>query len=200
MRALFTALFAFAFAFAAQAQETAKPFIRTSLVAGLGASQIDGDEIAGYTKPGIIAGAAARFGLTEKLGFQPELLYAQKGSRSTDNQQQAGLNTGTYIRWRVNYIDIPVLITYEFLPRFSLLGGASAGYLLSAKLDNGGGFVDESGRFNTLDFNYLAGLEYEFADNIALNMRLEYSLTPITKQTPSFYNNTIAVSLRFYLN
>lgn len=199
MRALFTAA-ALIFAFAATAQDTAKPFIRTSLVAGLGASQIDGDEIAGYTKPGIIAGGAARFTLTEKLGFQPEVLYMQKGSRSTENQQQAGLNTGQYIRWRTNYISVPVLLTYEFLPRFALLGGGSAGYLLSAKLDNGGGFVDESARFNTLDFNYIAGLEYLVTDGIALNMRLEYSLTPVTKQAPSFYNNTIAVSLRFHLN
>ncbi|RYF81413.1 MAG: hypothetical protein EOO03_16665, partial [Chitinophagaceae bacterium] len=58
---------------AAQAQSETQ-FIRTSLVAGIGANQIDGDQMAGYFKPGLILGAAARFSISEKLAFQPEVL------------------------------------------------------------------------------------------------------------------------------
>ena len=180
------------------AQTEERDFIRTSIVAGIGANQIEGDVIKGYTKPGAILGAAARFSITDKLAFQPEVLYSQKGSRSTEEQ----FNAHGYIRWKLNYVEIPVLLTYEIFPKFTLLGGGTFGYLLGAKQDfSGVGYEDQTDLFNKTDLLWVAGLEYQIWDALSLDMRMSRSLVAVSKvpMPRYFYNNSIGLTLRYHL-
>ncbi|RYG28117.1 MAG: hypothetical protein EOO01_40285, partial [Chitinophagaceae bacterium] len=118
------------------------------------------------------------------------------GSRTTLEQEE---QLQQRIIWKLGYVEIPVLLTFEFFPDFSLFGGGAYGYLLGANLDNGSGNVDQIDRFNKSDLLWVAGLDYEIVPELSLNMRMEKSLVSVTKQTPSFYNKGIAVTLRYHL-
>ena len=192
-----------------RAQEEGKG-LRVSVVAGLAASQIDGDGLGGYDKAGLIAGAAAKFSFSEKWALQPELLFVQKGSRSPVSDSlsvtlQPDQQT-LFERWRVNVIEIPVLVTWQFLPRFSFQAGPGFGYILAVKADQGYGiFEDKTSNFQKVDLTGIAAFEFSIADWLGLNLRYDYSLMPYTKGAPSFYvepsrpgfyNNSILVSLR----
>jgi hypothetical protein len=78
------------------------------IVLGMNAAQILGDEAAGYNKIGLNAGLRGTVKLNEtgKLLLSTELLYSQRGARST-------LNDPTPIRTAdLNYIEIPVMLSF----------------------------------------------------------------------------------------
>ena len=66
-------------------QLTAQNF-SARLMLGINGSQIDGDGMSGYYKPGLAAGAGVRFPLTDKISFGPEFLYSMKGSKASFEQ------------------------------------------------------------------------------------------------------------------
>jgi len=57
--------------------------IKGALIAGMNVSQVDGDEIYGFKKVGLNAGASATLPIGKWFTFTIETLYSQKGS----NQQ-----------------------------------------------------------------------------------------------------------------
>lgn len=158
------------------------------LIGGLNASQVDGDGYGGFDKPGLVGGMAVRYPLGENLYVQPEILYIQKGSRSKSNDMD-------YFRWRLNYVEVPVVIRYEFHERFNVQAGVAADILISSMFDNGGGFVQFNQQVNRISWVSALGFEYAFSEKFALNARHMYSLFPFTTYS-RMWNNTIAVSAR----
>ena len=73
--------------------------IKAKIIMGLMGSQIDGDDLGGYNHPGLILGMAMEMRLAKKLSFQPEIMYNQKGARSTDRSLY-------YMVARLNYLDL----------------------------------------------------------------------------------------------
>jgi opacity protein-like surface antigen len=165
--------------------------IRNSLVIGASASQIDGDHLAGFDKTGLVFGGSSNFKITDKFSFQPEILFLQKGSKTTAQDSLI------YFKYRLNYVSIPVLVCYKVKPRFTLHAGLAIDYLLSAKVDNGGGYEELDREINKLDLNYTGGFEYQIWDNLAANMRYQYSVQWIKPQ--HFKNSNVLFTLRFLL-
>lgn len=183
------------------------------IILGLNASQIDGDGLSGFNKPGILAGIAAAFPITEKMSVEPQVLFSQKGSRTSNNQLDAGL---PYIIFRTSYVELPVLLNYKISsePDLYFQGGLSANYLLSARLDNGTnlGFVDVENSFRKIDYCIQAGLEYRINKQWGLHIRHVYSVRNMNKNwlyvfsgnpnaaiRSNAYNNTISFTVRYLL-
>ncbi len=182
------------------------------IIAGLNGSQLDGDGFGGYNQAGLLAGFGADFQIDDHWSVGPEFLYSGKGSRTTlEQMEQLGLNR---IIYRINYVDIPIIISYKVRDGFRGLAGLSVNYLLNAKIDGGGnlGFIDSRYLFEDFDYQVLAGLEYEVFDNVWLQGRLSYSMISTNKIGPNnvnfpsafgarggFYNNLLQFSLRFDL-
>ena len=84
--------------------------IKGGLIAGFNATQVDGDEVYGFRKYGLNAGACAIVPLWNNFSFTIETLYNQKGSYQ--RPQYADTLSGEY-KLILKYLDVPVLIHYN---------------------------------------------------------------------------------------
>ena len=118
----------------AQAQFAVKPGVKIGLI---GANMDDdlndaGDEAELDGRTGILAGAFLLIDLPGPFALQPEVFYAQKGTSVN------GFGT-TLLKLNVNYIDVPVLIKYQFGPskltRPTLFAGPSFSFKMSESLN-----------------------------------------------------------------
>jgi hypothetical protein len=75
------------------------------LVAGVTASQIDGDASAGYNKLGLMAGARGGIRLKKQVESSIELLYVQRGA-----QDELVQSNPTNFSITLHYIEVPVQI------------------------------------------------------------------------------------------
>lgn len=164
------------------------------IMAGLNAAQVDGDEVGGYNQAGLLAGIAAEYNINDKTSFELQMRYSQKGSRSTQNQP--------FIEWRLNYLEIPVLVNYYVKEKVYIQGGLSGNVLINGKSDlsggGGGGFIDETENLKDIDWNIHAGVGYLLSDNLAVHGGFSYSLGSFGK-LDGVFNNTISVSLAYLL-
>jgi hypothetical protein len=117
----------------------------------------EGEQFDADPKFGFVAGAFAAIPIGTFLGFNPELLYSQKGFQATGSVVG---NTYTFTR-TLNYIDIPLLIAIKPTQSFTIVAGPQYSYLLSKKdvftnslltLEEEEEFENENLRKNTLCF------------------------------------------------
>ncbi|MBX2841996.1 MAG: PorT family protein [Flammeovirgaceae bacterium] len=144
------------------------------IIVGLNVSQIDGDDIGGFDKAGLLLGGAVTFPLSEKMQLQPEISYSQKGSRSRENEP--------FFIWKLNYIDIPITVNYIFKEKYIFQGGLGGNYLLAANFDSGFGFQDQSDLFSKVDFTAHLGVDFLVLENISLRLRWTNSLKNMAKE------------------
>ena len=166
--------------------------IKNELVFGVNASQIDGDALAGFNKPGFLVGGSAGFPLRENFDLMFRILYSQKGSRHSDSDPFFLIN-------RLNYLDFPLVFIYEPKENILLEGGMQVSFLTSARVDAGGfGFEQLREQFEPLPYSFIIGAGYEFEDWI---VRLNYqrSLSYLTK-IPGYLDRTLSFSVAYQLN
>ncbi len=77
---------------------------RGGIVAGFNASQLDGDDAAGYHKVGLNTGVRAVIELKGRYQMTTDILFSQRGSRTTENE--ALINRTCTL----NYLEVPVLL------------------------------------------------------------------------------------------
>ena len=175
-------------------------------IVGLNSSQIDGDGLSGFHKPGLLLGFGAKYGFNKNSSIGPEFLFSQKGSRTSQDQEANGF---IYTRVRLTYIDIPVLYQYKTDKGFSFMGGPSFNVFVTGTYDFGNlSDIPISNSMRPVDIGFTAGLEYELAKNLSLAGRWFYSTIPADKgslqglsaaqlRTAGWQNNVISFSLRY---
>jgi len=143
---------------------------------GLNVSQIDGDYWSGYNKAGLVGGAFVNTSFREHWGAQMEIRYAAKGSAKT-------LRTTEPRKIRLQYIELPLLITYDFYRVFQAQTGISMGYLFSSAQNEGDGYY-EFDEFEPYELAFNLGLDYRFLDKLSVNVRFAYSILPTSSYYP----------------
>ncbi|UOQ97521.1 PorT family protein [Hymenobacter sp. 5317J-9] len=131
---------------AAQAQSAP----RFGLKAGVSSATYAGkDNTATTAKIGVNAGITLNLGLTDQLSIQPEVLFSQKGTKLSYNQDNSDVTvfltngnafgrkgSGTYTQ-TLNYLDVPVLLRYNIGPTdgagFFVEAGPQVSFLLSQR-------------------------------------------------------------------
>ena len=161
------------------------------LIVGVNGSQIDGDGLAGYFKPGLVFGAGVRFPVSEKLSIGPEIMYSMKGAK-TSFDQVTQFNLPRLI-YRLNYVDLPLVAEYKVNDGFQVEGGFLVGYLLNSEFDNGTnlGFVNIDYLFKKLDYQGFIGLKYKIFDDFWINGRMLYSIVSTNAIGLNNFNNGI---------
>jgi hypothetical protein len=142
---------------------------------GLNVCQIDGDFRGGYNKAGFVGGAFVCTDFRDKWGGQMEIRFAEKGSGPSKR------NPNRYII-RLRYVEIPLLITYNFNNKVDLQAGGAPGFLFSAQGSEGYGYEDLEEFVIFLDA-CVGGL-YKLSGHFGVNVRFSYSVTPIYAQYP----------------
>ncbi|MCB9307704.1 MAG: PorT family protein [Lewinellaceae bacterium] len=181
----FTTILLFAAALA-PALLAAQPRFRAGLIAGLTASQIDGDLSAGYNKLGFQAGLRTTARLTPKTEGSIEFLFVQRGSQSELVRDQ--FNPYNF-SLTLNYVEVPLQWHYkdwlvegdgndEDYYRVSLNLGLSYARFMNASVD------DELSGVNVVvpdylkknDFSFLIGASFFATRHIGLTVRYVRSI------------------------
>ena len=164
---------------------------------GMNVSQIDGDLYAGYNKAGLVGGAYVLTNFQEKWGAQMEIRYAAKGSATPKYY--------SFIKkYRLQYIEIPVLAQYEPINKLKIQMGLSFGYLFSAEQSDGGEYVKFDEIPSHGEIALCTGLNYSFLNHFDVNARFSYSAIPVfsnytgsTWGTSAWYNNVLTFALYY---
>lgn len=122
--------------------------------------------------------------ITSRVSIQPELLYTTKGAELKYNNAFAQ-GTG---KFRLNYIEVPLLLKLNVTKNFDVHFGPYAAYLIDSKITN----EDANGNINfeedvneddlnKLDFGLAAGIGINF-DGFGIGARYNYGLTTVGKE------------------
>lgn len=154
-------------------------------------SQVDGDEVYGFKKLGINAGAGAIVPLGDHFTLGIEVLLNQKGSRQKA-QSNDSIITGEY-KLRLNYLEVPVLFHYNDKDRAWFGAGFSWGRLASIEeYEHGQKITTTSldGPYDRDDINFLLDVKFRMYKSLLFNVRYAYSLKKIrTREFDSYYGN-----------
>ncbi len=164
---------------------------QSELLIGVNASQIDGDALWGYNKPGLLAGAMITYPFSEKFAAQTGFLYSAKGSKHGKDDPQ-------FFIWRLNYLEMPWTARVLAFEKIYFSGGITANYLISSKVDAGYGFVSSRRGFKAFDFCYLVGVAYKPLDNAAFQVRLVNGWASANR-LEFFRNRSLSFAAIFYL-
>ncbi|MBW8522677.1 PorT family protein [Chryseobacterium chendengshani] len=198
--------------------------IRFGIKAGMNVASLSDD--AGLedqkSKIGFNAGVFASIPLAESFSIQPEILYSQYGAKieNTDEFTVLGTTTRNVESYSTNldYITVPVMFQYNFVPNFYVEAGPEFGFLISAKnkgdrnttVTTGSNVSTSSSSYtedidkdnlNTFNFGVGIGAGYYFTDNIGITARYVAGVTDVAKDRPSgsdaVRNNTFQVGLAY---
>ena len=124
--------------------------------AGTNLAKIDGRSFDQGFKWGFTAGAFAELNFTSKWGIQPELLFNQTNTQTADNFNdiyQQGINTRSV---KLNYLSIPILLSFKPIPLLSLQIGPQFGILMNT---NQNITTNGSNAFKSGDFSMVGGAQ-----------------------------------------
>lgn len=179
-----------------------------SVIGGISACQLYGTDIWGFTKPGIIGGAAAQLTLKEKNMLRLEMVFIQKGSRKVWENSAGGTELFSL---NINYVQVPVVYVWDFSDKFYLDLGASFGVYLGHTLKDEGGYFpteDPANRpFKPYELAGLAGLGYKLSDKFQFNFRYSNSILPVRahrfgqtfRLNRGEYNSLLEITVRYIL-
>ncbi len=172
------------------------------LTAGIVASQLSGDQSAGYNKLGIYGGPWANFKFRERWRLQMEIMYIQKGSRENRSE-----DNGYYsYKSKLNYIEVPVMFRFIYTEKLDFEAGLAYSFLISSYEELYDVEINER-PFYLHNSSLIIGLYYKFNEKWCANFRTSNSITPVRKhksgQTYWFNfgqtNNILTLGLFFRL-
>jgi opacity protein-like surface antigen len=146
------------------------------VVAGICASQVDGDTYAGFDKLGFQGGVFVNTKFSDAWGAQMEIKYNGKGARKRTSKDDFETYSLT-----LHYIDLPLMVNFTIKEKYILDAGLVPGYLFAKNgEENGYKFTDEEiSAFKKFDLSWLLGFNYKITDNFIANIRYSYSLFSI---------------------
>lgn len=154
--------------------------IMGAAILGMNATQVDGDEVYGYKKFGLNAGAAAIIPFKEKWSVSIENIYSEKGA----HQRRRYLDSldGSY-DLKLNYLEVPVLLHFTDKETVTFGAGMSWGRLVKVWEQRNGyempATILQSGIYRSSDLNLLLDIRFRVFERFRFNARYAYSIRPI---------------------
>ena len=110
------------------------------------------------------AGAFLNIALGNVVSIQAEGLLSRQGYNDEFQSD---------IRERTMYINTPLLLKCRILPKFSVMAGGRAGFVLSAKVhmgeeEDGIDKIDVKGDYESIDYGGVVGAEYALTDRLSV--------------------------------
>lgn len=134
-------------------------------------------------RPGYHVGAFFNLPISDGFAIQPEVLYSTKGTRADYNQDLGVFGEfNAETKFKLDYIDIPILAVFRFGDAFEIHAGPYFGFLASSKFEVDGDVeMDEdldSDNFKSLDYGLAGGLALNF-EALQIGARYNYGLQEI---------------------
>ena len=181
------------------------------IIAGFNISQVDGDEVYGYTK----FGANTGIGVMLPFSFKPkgeknwavsmEMLWHQKGSYKANHDTMVkfcdtcpdGIPCDNTIKYRLSmdYVSLPVMLHYTD-PHTNWTFGIGVAYnrlFRIREIENGVQTATSlsNGPYTLTDYDILFDVRFRIHQRFKFNFRYEYSFIPI--RTRTFYKPKIGM-------
>lgn len=195
-----------------QAQTTTSPDAGFGIKGGLNFSNMYTEDVDdNNVLTSFNAGLYVSMPISDFLAIQPEFLFSRKGSKLTyDNIFAEG-----EAKFKLNYIEVPVLLKANVTPNFNIHVGPYVAYLIDAQITNEAddGSFDFEENFDNDDFNKIdagisAGIGFDL-ESIGIGARYNYGLTTVGKEReigdgtytfPDGKNSNISVYVALQLN
>lgn len=147
-------------------------------------TQVQGENLSGFNKPGIYGGAFVNYEFTKVHFLQLELDFIQKGSRDSNNPENGAYSNFIF---RLNYLEVPVLYQVRFLKRLAFEIGPAFDILLSAYQESDNLEVPIDPPCRPVTINGLAGVSCNIIPKLKVDFRFIMSINSIRK--PGDTNN-----------
>lgn len=183
---------------------------------GVNLSTISGDTPSSYeTRTSMNIGGYGLYKILPKLGIQAEFLYSEQGFEDrfpSDQLNDEGLEIDEIKSLtRLEYVNLPILMSYNLIEQLWLEGGGRIGYLINAEEERETRFVNTSqqlisdtetigqtSRYESLDFALVGGVRYKLNQNFMVQARYTYSINDIDNELDgSQYNSVYSFSVGF---
>ena len=175
------------------------------IVGGANASQIDGDDLAGFDKLGLTGGLKAVVNFDSPFDLNVEFLFSQRGSRPDLFTPELDPD----IEVRLNYAEIPVYVSLgdwwqeeEEYYKVSAHAGLSYGRLITARTFDYAHSEEESfdllvPYFNNSDLSWLVGISYQMNKKWGVTGRYTREIIPLL--SPKKHNLPNERLLSYYM-
>ena len=126
-------------------------------------------------KAGIHAGIFAQAPIHGGFGLEADLQYSQKGGHMVEDSEN--------IRYtlRLNYLTLPVLLTYHVSHAFYIQAGPEIGLLLAASDHYPGGSTDVKQYYRSFDKGIAFGAGYQFLMGLGFGVRYIAGFKPVSQ-------------------
>ena len=132
---------------------------------------LTGDTEGNKMKLGLVAGAEFGYNFAENMGVTAGLLYSMQGSAIKDVDE----------KYKMDYLNIPVLFNYYIVPGLAVKAGIQPGFLMRAKFDD----ADIKDYMKKFDLSIPMGLSYEISDFV-IDARYNLGVSNILKDNKGF--------------
>jgi hypothetical protein len=141
-------------------------------------------------RPSFYLGGLAHIHLTKYFALQPEIMYSGQGFKQT----AAGID----YKYRLNYINIPVLAQLMAGDGFRIETGPQLGILAAAHLKSGNTSTDIKDSYKSVDVAWVIGLGYIFHSGFGIDARYNLGLSNINDVSATKVNNRVFAAGIFY--
>lgn len=132
------------------------------------------------SKAGLHVGGLAHIHLSKNFALQPELVFSMQGGQREDD-----------VKWKLNYINIPLLVQYMTENGFRLQTGPQLGLLVSAKSENDDVEVDIKDAFTSTDFSWVFGAGYLFPSGFGVDARYNLGISDVWDASSAKVKNSV---------
>lgn len=179
--------------------------LKFGLKAGVNFSNVYDEDNQDYVadgKAGFAAGAFVSIPLGKYIGFQPEVMYSQKGFKATGS----ALGVGYEFTRTTNFIDIPLQLQIKPIEQLTFLVGPQFSYLLETKNEfNGSTSTTQEDAINDENykkniFGFVVGADVNL-ENFVISGRAGWDISKSDKDgndtTPRYKNQVVQLTLGY---
>lgn len=156
------------------------------------------------TRPGLIIGLEAEYGVAKNFGITAGLFYSMQGTKQEYNEETViediKIHAGAKATYKLDYLNIPILAQYYLVKGLAIKAGIQPGFCVSKKYDYevstgiaGQTIISEQGKAKIeegvkgFQFAIPVGLSYEYK-NIVLDARYNIGVTKAFKNFDSHHS------------
>ncbi|SIT96596.1 Outer membrane protein beta-barrel domain-containing protein [Epilithonimonas bovis DSM 19482] len=161
--------------------------------------KVDNSSITTDGKSSFYVGGLVEHKLTDKFALQAELLYADLGGKTTEEESMGGYYVKATGKNNISSLLLPLSAKYFVANAFSLSAGVNVGFVLSAKskvtvdhnlpseyasyINSYEGEDDFTDDIKTVNLSPFVGAEYTLSNGLFFDARYNFGVTNMVKKS-----------------
>ena len=129
----------------------------------------------------VVVGAMAELKFTEKISFQPEVIFSRQGFKSDE------------LTLKIKYVNLPLIAKYYVIQGLSIEAGPQVGFQTVAIAETPIGMYDARRNIKRFDLGVNAGIGYKLDNGLNFSARYNHGFTNINKYVGEKISNQNAV-------